>query len=851
MKTRELLLSWQCVPIGARLLGRLKPLGKMRLWLLVMLLGWSSSAFSWYYEEFTNLRTQVDINGNLHYKFDMRFFVADYDTDVYRWDGDVWLKVDGNNLCKLNEVSPVIGGSPYTGGGFIGGIDNTFMQELSDLSTGKWRTKQYGISGVTNVYVSLGNVYASSTNDKDIYVECDICFERNYMAKRWDIGISGFWHYNATDRGRQVNKTIFTTNTPSAVMPSISSSNFKRSNKKIEFTYPSLTTNYSGWSNQTILYGEDVTNRWQSTSIASFTSNGSFNVSDNYTPVTIYPRFEFNKTTASNSWGTNNMVRFDKDYGAITIPGQPRPKNIQVSAANTYNKQVDLSWERDAYNSNTATNGQWVIFRKVMSHPETQIEVGRVNNGIYTYSDKTGDLQYGTTYTVCYCPNGWTVNNENDAYGLHDYIRYKLTRDFAFSNVKAEEGDNNIIFSWNHSGILDASNSKKYSLYVERSDDGGKTWVTKRTDEITSQGTTSGSFTDADVVTHKQYKYRLKINVQENDFISDVASATITNGSKLTGFSASRGNYTQSVKLTWTVNQVGTAATYFTLQRRPLGSSEESEWFDIYTTSGTATTYSYEDQTAQPSSFNEYRVKIFDVYEGTRYEGTPKTTDGFCIATGVVGGRITYGSGTAVEGAKVTLSAINADGNRMNNKRSIKLDASAGQGFKTTMSNNDVKKIFDGDFTVQMWVNLDTLMPGGATKMLFDVYNTFSIYLLRDGDKFKIMNWIQGGNKGGDAIIPSGQWTHLTFVCTNDSLYIRTRQNDLDWMYSGRIKATASVNGNANGVSLGNSSAMNHGELFAGYVDEVRVFNRALTDDEIMKNYNHTLTGSEEGLVVY
>jgi len=848
MKTRKLLLSWQRVPIGARLHGRgfqipsnAGPLGRMRLWLLVMLLGWSASAFSWWSEEFSNFRTQVNINGSVHYKFDFRFFV--YDGDNYYYDGDVWLKVDGANLCKLNDLA----------GGALGTSNkSTIDNAIKNYGNSGIVAKQYNISGITNVYVTLGNI--RKTNSV-VTMECDICFERNYMAKSWRIGFSGFWHYNAAGKGKSIYMNLFDTSTPIATMPSFTSSNFKRSNKKIELIYPGITNNPSGWSNSVMLYKEDCNNKAGVASYGTYTSNSSFNVSDNYTPVTVYPRFEFYKSNVVfNSWTTTGMVRFDKDYGAITIPGQPRPKNLVVSAANTYSKHVTLTWEREAYDNNSATNGKWVIYRKVMGHPETQVKLGEVSNGTYTYTDKTGDLEYGTTYTytVCYCPNGWTLNSEADAEGLSNFVRYKLNRDFAFSNVKAEEKDSKIEFSWNHSSILDASNSNKYSLYVQRSADGGTTWETMRTDEIATTGTTSGTFTDANVVSHKQYKYRLKINVQENDYTSGEASATITNGSKLTGFSASRGNYTQSVKLTWTVNQVGTAATYFTLQRRPLGSSAESDWVDIYTTSGTSTTYSYEDQTAQPGSFNEYRVKIFDVYQGTRYEGTPMTTDGFCIATGVVGGRITYGSGTAVKDVKVTLNAINADGNDMNTKRSIKFDGSAKQGFKATMSNEEVKKIFGGDFTIQMWVNPDTLMPGGANKMLFDVYNTFSIYLLRDGDKFLIKNWIQGTNRWKNADkIPSGQWTHLTFVYSNGALHIRTRQNDQGWLYAGSIGNTASVNDNANGISIGNSSGIGDTDLFAGYVDEVRIFNRALSEEEIEKNYKHTLTGAEEGLMVY
>ena len=856
MKTKKQLLSRQRVPIGARLLGRLKPLGKMRLWLLVMLMGWSSSAFSWYLEEFNNFRTTVDINGNLHYKFDMRFWVSDYDTDYYRWDGDVWLKIDGNDLCKLNEVSPVIGGTPDFS------FNSSWYNELLDLSKGNWRTKRYNIVNVTYVYVSIGNLHASSTNDKDIYLECDVCFERNYMGKSWDIGIYGFWHYNKNDgRGRWVNKTIFTTNTPSAVTPSISSSNFKRSNKKIDFTYPAITTNYSGWSNQVVLYKEDVSNRWQSESSGwgTFTGNSSFNVSDNYTPVTIYPRFEFYKSNATiNVFGDANAVRFDKDYGAITIPGQPRPTNIQISAANTYSKEVTLQWEREAYDNTTATDGKWVIFRKVTGQPDTQVKLGEVPNGTYSYSDKTGNLNYGTTYTytVCYQPKGWTIEHESEADGLNGYVRYKLNRDFAFSNLNAEAKDGKITFSWSHNGIQDAGGSKTYTLEVQRSADNGKTFNTVQTIPISSPSVTTGSYTDADVVAHQPYQYRLKINVQEQDVYSAVKTVTITSGSYLTGFSASRGNYTTSVKLSWTVKQVGTEPAYFTLQRRPLGSTNESLWADIYTTSGTASNYSYDDNTAQPGSFNEYRLKIFDIYEGTRYEGGSKEIDGFCIATGVVSGRITFGSGTAVEGAKITLSPTNADGDVVKSNRSLKLDGSTGQGLKCNMSQEELKSIFDGDFTIQMWVNPDTLnnMSSGANKMLFDVQNTFSIYLMKTDDgKFLIKNWIDGNNRWQNANkIPACQWTHLTFVYSNGTLELRTRQNDLGWLYRGSIKNhPVSVNQNADGIVLGNSGRYTSTELFSGYVDEFRIFNRVLSEDEIAKNYNHRLNGSEDGLQVY
>ena len=46
------------------------------------------------------------------------------------------------------------------------------------------------------------------------------------------------------------------------------------------------------------------------------------------------------------------------------------------------------------------------------------------------------------------------------------------------------------------------------------------------------------------------------------------------------------------------------------------------------------------------------------------------------------------------------------------------------------------------------------------------------------------------------------------------------------------------------GASIGGS-----GDRFRGHLDETAVFNRALSQSEVRVNLNHTLTGTEPGLV--
>jgi len=41
------------------------------------------------------------------------------------------------------------------------------------------------------------------------------------------------------------------------------------------------------------------------------------------------------------------------------------------------------------------------------------------------------------------------------------------------------------------------------------------------------------------------------------------------------------------------------------------------------------------------------------------------------------------------------------------------------------------------------------------------------------------------------------------------------------------------------------------GQPFNGYIDDIRLWNRALTKDEIEANYTRILGGTESGLILY
>jgi len=844
-----------------------------------------------YIENFT---TSIDITGNLHYSFDLLYY--DHEKEGYFWGASTGLYVDGTPLFKFSEL---LSGwyqphKRYPEAGYK-------ISDFHDRCRGKkyLLTKDCNISGVTLVYVSVRDERHDQPGHNfgcDHWITIDLTFERNYTDKQWTIKWKGRW-FDAKDKNKyeQVDKVLFTTTKPTVTMPTIeknlqlSSFPFSRSsNNKIKFTLP--TTNYSGWSAQAMMYKQDCTNEYKDPTKARYsygvlTSTGEFSVSDNYTPVTVYPRFELYKDTKpspASDCGVTKTIRFDKDYGAITIPGLPRPKanSFNVKSFNSFSKEITWEWEREAYDNTTRSDGEWVLFRKVKGAAEnTQIEIGTVKDNAsktnFSITDKTHDQTYGTTYTysVCYRPKGWTIDYADDgtAYGLYQWARYKFARSFSISNEKAQEGDGDITYSWSNTSIQDATASHSYTLHVQRSDNGGSQWEDLTTMKITSPETTSGSYTDKastnhELMAHHQYKYRVKVdNVEGIDVVSSGAEATLTNGNKITNLTVSRGDYSNSVLLTWEVKLVGSNESTFSIYRRPLGSTSDAEWSNVlYTVKGNATRYTWTDNTAQAGCYYEYRVNISDDYEGKTYEGTPMISDGFCRASGLVSGQITYDSGTAVEGAKITLKPNETQKEDLYNNYALYFNGSSGQGMKCETADNELKNIFKEDFTIQMWLNPHQEdMDSTLQNIVFDYSYFLKICLtkeVKDNQTYYLVHPIVNNidYKKDDDLIPAEEWSHLTFAydATAKKLHRYTIQYGDSIKRHGEISVNANINNknidsNKNAFVIGNSIGRNDKARFGGCIDEFRIFNKCLTETDILRNYSHMLSGTEDGLQVY
>ena len=557
----------------------------------------------------------------------------------------------------------------------------------------------------------------------------------------------------------------------------------------------------------------------------------------------------------SNSYGNASAtksytVQINKDSRYVS------PTNIAVSNENTYAKTLKLTWEKSVP-SGATTNGKWYIYRG-------QEKVGETDYSKCSFDDNLNGVSYGTkvVYTVCFVPNSWQLSTLGDALSdVQGSINYTLKRGFSITSLTAADSNGKVKLTWNYSSILDASTTKNYEFKVERrhktSTNAYSNWqeLDNGSVYINNSSTTSSSFTDNTAVANQEYQYRVKIIIEENTVYSSDVTFRL-DGSSITSFSASRGEFSNGVKLYWTVNQKGSGNCSFTIQRRPLSSTSESDWADIYATSGTVASYSYEDQSAQPGSFNEYRVVLSEKVNDVMMAGSSMVTDGFSSASGVVSGRVSFGSGTAVQGVRITMTACNADGQAESHLRSLSL-TSNNVGIQTISSAEKISNLVKGDFSAQLYLLPDNskMSASGTVYELLSIKDRFHVLMKYDAtnQRYQLGAKINGTTTWTADSVSATAWNHLTVTHSNGQtrFYVVSAQGKMK--NADAVSGTVSWNatGATNTLTLGNNGSLNDANHFSGKVDEFRFFTTALNEADILKNYNHTLAGSESHLAIY
>lgn len=146
-----------------------------------------------------------------------------------------------------------------------------------------------------------------------------------------------------------------------------------------------------------------------------------------------------------------------------------------------------------------------------------------------------------------------------------------------------------------------------------------------------------------------------------------------------------------------------------------------------------------------------------------------------------------------------------------------------------------------GDFTIQSWINWDAVASTRAIVGLADYWNTAGGFMCYASSLGGIINlWYFDGvsaiNLGYTAggSLPVNEWVMVTVVRSgaNADVYINTDYTNVSTALSG-----VSL-GNATGVTRIGSNHNVGANNFNGKIPLVAIYDRALTSDEVLQNYN-------------
>lgn len=520
--------------------------------------------------------------------------------------------------------------------------------------------------------------------------------------------------------------------------------------------------------------------------------------------------------------------------------------------ADVWKKQTTITWEN--YDERSSFEGTWSVYRYPKGKPEaSKVIAEKLSVKTHKYTDDIPDYDTDYVYEVAFIPTGMPDGKRIER--LVGSITTQVTRKFTINglDIDAEKtNDKSITIKWNNQEF---KGNENYVFKILRADGDTINWEEIGSVSVSKKSQTQYSYTDSkNLQACHTYFYKVQTTMLENHtFVSEnYVMGNLLGESQVTSLTATKGDYNGLVKLSWEVHQVGNSITRYELMRTVKG---KNNWATIYKTSGIASSYYYEDNTALPGQYYDYKVRsITSCDEQESY--LERGTDGFCRSTGIVSGRIAYGTGTAVDGARVTLVRNNDNASDISQFYSLRTSGS-GDGVFLALSSDALNSQFGSSaYSVQMFVRPDDSQTSSAPT-LFDLGGKLQLQL---GTMDEAKGYPLLLNNGTDATatglyLPASVFTSLTLSVDANGQASVTTVDAVDTMSVATVPGICKVSFTASektGLCLGGSYEPSADRTFCGYIDEMRVFcGRALTKADILKNYNHSLTGTEDGLFAY
>ena len=467
----------------------------------------------------------------------------------------------------------------------------------------------------------------------------------------------------------------------------------------------------------------------------------------------------------------------------------PVPADIKMEFRQFENK-IELMW--DTYSDVTAgkyyTDAEPYVYRietdekgEAMSGASwnRRTKLSAIGNKTsLTYIDRDAQMNRYYRYMIVNVPKSWTDKSKfisvSDLTSPTDELLNQLgccrsniintEPQMTIHNLAQDESQKEVVrLTWEYSRVPIKGQTVDFKIWRRKT--GTTQWedYDKVTADANPTAGTVTEFIDDNLPNSRvrfDYMVVLEIYDKPNQFRSNIVSAGLLASTTVTELKATQGTYDKGVRVSWKAHQVGTDKTTYQLFRHYVGTDDPYQ--QIYTTSDTRDSYTYEDNNVEAGYYYEYKVEAYagdkSQWDDNTFQNC-RTAVGFSKARGLVRGRITFGSGgtgNAVEGARVSLTPSDSINGNSIKSSSQRVDG-ASTGIAWRADSTELAKVFgpDKEFTVQMFVRPDTLLNAGAVIGEIPGEGRLVLGSMNDGDynlAMQKVSYVPVGSVGVDSV---------------------------------------------------------------------------------------------------
>lgn len=545
--------------------------------------------------------------------------------------------------------------------------------------------------------------------------------------------------------------------------------------------------------------------------------------------------------------GNNTTPKEYKKSFSISEKAYIRPINFDKNY-DKCKKNITLSWNVNNLNAIYNDKGQWVIDRKLKSDPITSFRevVSGIQTSARSYIDETIEYDREYDFRLRFIPEGMDKSRIVSDFNVFVSENTKRTvlNTFKFETFTKTTAQNpRIIFNWIPNWCFNPR------IYLEQYNS-----VTKLTTSvpITSVDNNATTYTHENLTENLDYKYRLKVTTEGTDIYTEWQPIIIKDEVKFKSVTSSKGTLADRIQIKWNVERNDLSNSFF-LKRQIYEEGKDNPKEEIANITTDGKYFTYEDRNISPGVLYKYTLGSQFKLQSERIDTVYYKSDiiGYAQASGTVSGRVTFGSGTSVD--SVTVFATNANESE-SLYRAMKFNGTGGLG-QVALSTSKHGCVKDG-FTWQAWFQPQDASSDMAVYECFKEYSiwyensTIKVYLDQidpfapmmafDLSYLKADEYVHASvSFDGDASLKlfingelvrtttlTGTQKSLVNVCENTIL---SQENTIAYLGDGFL-----VKGS-----------------FKGNIDDMRLWERALTAKEIKENYNRYINGNETGLIGY